>query len=701
MTFTPDGKTLAVAAKDFVKNEPVHSVKLFDVATGKEVRKIEAVKGVPVSSVAITPDGKLLVYGAGNDIHLYDLHTGKKVRRITDIDGIHMLVFSPDGKMLAVRGLNQRVRLWDMATGNEVRQLNDAELPRRGGGWFVIASIEDSSGPEMRAIAFSADSKRIVSAAGGTVRVWETATGKEVALVESHWRAPSTIVLSADGKTVVTWGDDRVVRRWDSATGKSLGVFPAPHRTTLAAFSRDGRTVALANEDGSIRLHDTTTGKELARFKGPATGTLALAFAPGGKVLAARGNGDNTVRLYEVASKKEIRQLVIRPKTAMGRQRFVVFLNGGDGQPGTGPGLLFSPDGKVVATPLGIEFGRSKGLVFLDAATGKELRRIETSQPIASYAFSPDSRTVATEYANGTITLWEVASGKQCAEWGQPPSNKPADKGAGMAVSIAFEGELPFSGSADGPVGVSFSPDGRTLAVIAPDRSVRLWDIAARKEIGSLRGPPRRCPGGPLCSQRQDVGVGQHRHHGPAVGCGRRTEGPGPARADRFERPRSFPRLWNDLAGADAAGAHQGVRKLAAGAKHTLPFLSTHLKPAAWVQLKQINGWIADLDNEKFSVRQEAMAKLLKVGQQAVAPLMKLLASGPQLETRRRMEDLVDRLTSSTLTPEQLRIVRAVDVLERIGTPEARRLLKALAAGGPGELPTREAQAALERLAAK
>src|SRR5262249_14355664 len=169
--------------------------------------------------------------------------------------------------------------------GKELRQLNDAELPRRTGGVFFVAN-EDFSGPEMRAVAISPDSKRIASAAGTTVRLWETDTGKEVTVEDGHWRAPSTIVLYPDGKTAVSWGADRVVRRWQSATGRSLGAFPAPARTRLAAFSPDGRTVALANEDGSVRLHDTATGKELSRLKGPAGGTLALAFAPGGEGLA-------------------------------------------------------------------------------------------------------------------------------------------------------------------------------------------------------------------------------------------------------------------------------------------------------------------------------------------------------------------------------------------------------------------------------
>src|SRR5262249_5751851 len=158
----------------------------------------------------------------------------------------------------------------------------------------------DLSGPEMRALSISTDGKRIASAAGSTIRLWETAGGTEATLVESHWRAPSTVVVSADGKTVVSWGADQGVRRWQATGGKSLAAFPAPVGTRLATFSADGRTVALANRDGSIRLHDTATGKEQSRLKGPPNGVFAMAFPPGGKALAARGNDDDTIHLYDL-----------------------------------------------------------------------------------------------------------------------------------------------------------------------------------------------------------------------------------------------------------------------------------------------------------------------------------------------------------------------------------------------------------------
>src|SRR5262249_14740072 len=113
---------------------------------------------------------------------------------------------------------------------------------------------------------------------------------------------------------------------------------------------------------------------------------------------------------------------------------------------------------------------------------------------------------------------------------------------------------------------------------------------------------------------------------------------------------------------------------------------------------QKVEGWIADLESEKYAVRQEATGNLAKAGEQVVPALRKVLSSQPTIETRKRVEELLDKLTGGTLTAEQLRLVRAVETLERMGTPEARHLLQTLAQGAPGALPTRQAEATLERL---
>jgi WD40 repeat protein/beta-lactamase regulating signal transducer with metallopeptidase domain len=695
MAFTPDGKTLVAAATDYKKDEEIHSVKFWEIATGKETRRIAVPDNAGVASVAVTPDGKVLAYGAGNVVHLCDTDTGKELRSLKNGNALS-LAFTPDSKKLAVRNRN-RVRLWETESGKELYQLAGGEVRAAGG---ILALPGGFTGPEGRAVAISPDGKQLASAAGSSVRLWETDSGKELPLLEGHRRAPSAIRVVADGKSVVSWGPDRVIRRWDTATGKSLGGFPAPLGTNLAAFSPDGRTVALANADDSIRLYETATGKASHVLMGHKGGTAALAFAPDGKTLASRGRGDNTIRRYDLVKGNELRSITVPASNGGGGGNVIIFGGPAPAPRGTGPGLAFSPDGKLLVANGGGDGSLSNSLLLFDAATGKQLRKIESKRALASFAFSPDGRTLATEHPDRTITLWEVASGKEWGRLGKPAAEQPEGNGGGMAFRVVIDG---FGGGEvsdpAGPVGLSFSPDGRALASRGADRSVRVWDVAAGKEVGRLDGHNGRVEtvafapdGKALASGASDTTILLWDAKNPLKGL---------SKAETVELPAAeIDALWGALAGEDAGKAIRGVRKLAAAPGQAVPFLSQRLKPAARVDPKKIDGWIADLESEKFAVRQEAQANLLKVGEQAVPALRKVLSSSPPLETRKRVEELVERLTGGTLTVEELRLVRAVEALEQMATPEARRLLRTLAEGAPGTLPTREAQAALDRLVA-
>jgi WD40 repeat protein len=695
MAFTPDSKMLAASATDEKEEGPaVRLVKFWDVATGKEVRKIEAPRGV--SGVALAPSGKLLAHGGGGVIRLCEVATGKEVRQLKAPGrGILTLAFSPDGKWIAARARDGQVHLWDTETGKEVRQLGTPEAPPpppQLAGAVAFVGGNFGSAPEVRVLAISPDGKRIASAAGNTVRIWETATGKELPLLGGHRQPPSALVLSPDGKTVLSWGGDQVVRRWDAATGRQLGEFPGPARTTRAAFAPDGRTAAFASADKTIRIHETATGKELRRLSGIPGNVTALGFAPGGKVLAAR-HGDNTIRLYDVVKGVELLQITLRPggKQAPGN---VIVLGGPRGRT-RGPGLAFSPDGALLVAPR--PGGSGSLLALFDTTTGKELRRIESPQRVAGFAFSPDGRILATENADRTVTLWEVASAKERGRLGKPAAQRrPPDAGMG-GFRVVLDGMALPSGEPSSPVGLTFSPDGRSLAARAPDLSVRVWDVDSGKELRQFKGHSGGvevvafAPNGKtLVSGATDTTVLLW----DSTALRKELQAP---LAEELSA-RDLEALWGDLAGADGVRAFQAVRRLAGASGQAVPFLRRQVKPAVAIAPEKIAGWIADLQSEKFGVRARAAANLLKAGEQAVPALQKLRGSPPSLETRSRVESLLDKLTGGTLTPEQLRLTRAVEALERMGSPEARALLRTLAGGVPGTLTTREAEAALGRL---
>jgi hypothetical protein len=164
--------------------------------------------------------------------------------------------------------------------------------------------------------------------------------------------------------------------------------------------------------------------------------------------------------------------------------------------------------------------------------------------------------------------------------------------------------------------------------------------------------------------------------------------------------PERLPALWDDLANKDAAKAFDAIGLLTAMQEQAVPLLKAKLKPATVrADSKQIARLIADLDNERFEMRQKAMEELGQLGEHAEPALRAALADKPSLEARKRIDELLEGIRALSATTECLRELRAVEILEHIGTSGARQLLQNLAEGSPPARLTREAKASLDRLA--
>ena len=128
-----------------------------------------------------------------------------------------------------------------------------------------------------------------------------------------------------------------------------------------------------------------------------------------------------------------------------------------------------------------------------------------------------------------------------------------------------------------------------------------------------------------------------------------------------------------------------------------LAILKERMRPVQ-VEQQRVNRLIDDLDSARFAVRAKASDELGKLGSLAGPALRKALAARPPLEARQRLEQLLNKLDGPITSPETLQMLRALEVLERIGTPEARQILLSLAKGAPEAALTQEAKASLERL---
>jgi hypothetical protein len=211
-----------------------------------------------------------------------------------------------------------------------------------------------------------------------------------------------------------------------------------------------------------------------------------------------------------------------------------------------------------------------------------------------------------------------------------------------------------FRGEERGGICLAFSPDGRALATGSLDVTVLLWDLTGRRQ-----GPQGRLR---------------------------------PARL----APAELQALWADLKREDSAAAWSALWKMTA-APESVPFLKEMVRPIPRLDARLSGRLIAELGSAQFTVREKASQELQKLGEATEPALRKALEGTPPLEVRRRLERQLEEL--ARWTPERLRVVRSLAVLEQAATPEARAVLQSLAAGSPGTWLTREADAALQRLA--
>ena len=495
--FAPDGKTFVSASDD-------GTLKLWDVASGKELRTFAGHKYI-FRDCAFSPDGQRLV-SASNDktLKLWDAASGKEMRIFTGHQSyVNSCVFSPDGTRLVSASDDHTLKLWDAGNGKEMRTFTGHNAPvcdctfAPDGKTFVSASDDGTlklwdavSGMELRTFAghqfavwgcaFSPDGERLVSAsADQTLKLWDAASGKEIRTFAGHQSAVWGCAFSPDGERLVSASDDQTLKLWDAASGKEMHTFTGHKSAVLScAFSPDGQRLVSTSRNQTLKLWDAVNGKEMRTFTGHNAPVCGCAFSPDGTRLLS-ASSDQTLKLWDAASGNEMR-------TFAGHKDAVW-------------GCAFSPDGQRL-----VSASYDQTLKLWDAASGNEMRTITGHKAsVLGCAFSPDGTRLVSASDDQTLKLWDAAGGKEMrtftghkdAVWGcafSPDGQRLVSASYDQTLKLwdaANGNEMrTFTGHKDYVRGCAFSPDGTRLLSASSDQTLKLWDAASGQELRTLTG---------------------------------------------------------------------------------------------------------------------------------------------------------------------------------------------------------------------
>jgi WD40 repeat protein len=363
-------------------------------------------------------------------------------------------VFSPDGRRILTVAFDT-VRIWDPVARKE------AAPPIRGFNTETFASFS----PDGKYIVTTYKGYSYLESAGEgcryytdrVARVWDAATGKQVARLKGHKDRVVSAVFSPDGRRLLTASLDQTARLWDIAAQKEVASFQHASSLRSAVFRTDGRQVLTATFSRQM----TTYLSVLPGIERPEVDPPAIEVLSEDQRWQSGGSGRSTVtyrsdpvlaRIWDAASGEEIAPCQ-EPRTAPPRLM------------GYGTGM-FNPnkDQVLIVTPYSSANGTGAMAWSFEASTGKLLGSLDAAGKAWNdlACLSPDGRCLLL-VSNTVGTVWAVA----------PLPGKD------IATLKGHERRI---------VGASFSPDGKRIVTASEDRTVRIWDAGTGTEQAVLRG---------------------------------------------------------------------------------------------------------------------------------------------------------------------------------------------------------------------
>jgi len=465
--YGPDGRRVLSASRD-------GTASVWDSATGDRLAVVR--HAASVNHACFSPDGRTFLTASDDETaRIWDTETGRPLAgplRHREGGPLAMGAFSRDGRMVVTTGGTREAQLWDAVTGGPLT----APLPNR-----YNSSSFASFSPDDRLVA--------VAGADTAVHVWRVADGSRLNLIELDAQ-PAIVRFSSDGLLLAAGDAGGRVRVWRTGSSNAFAG-PLLHSAAVGAleFDRSGRFLLTASEDGTARVWDLAGVAPMHAELDPA---LFSRFTPDGRkvitsdweptatsaaaVLWDAGTGERVAEgLLHAGAVSHAVSLDGRRVATASLDRSARVWDMGSGEPVTAPlvhdailvGIRFSPDGRRLITWSEGSSGVGEPAVALwDVGNGVRLPVPgETSGRIAQLAFTPDGRRFVTAGADGTVRIWDAASGAALTP--QLP--------AGAGIDLANEGTVDISSGGD------------RLALIVNDNTPRLWTIPGGEPVGVRR----------------------------------------------------------------------------------------------------------------------------------------------------------------------------------------------------------------------
>ena len=493
IAFSPDGRGIATGSGgQFSRGKGGSNVELWDRETGQRRPTFHGTDNV-IWSLAFRPDGTRLALGGTNpQVEVRDARTGAVLWSKSEpkLPQAMSIAFSPDGKALAVGfGVYSQqqafqVKFYEVETGQET-----VAFPGPKGG------VND--------LAFHPDGRHLAVAGLQVVEVWDVDAPKKVHDLQGHSKWVYGVAYSPDRKWLATGGWDRTIKIRDATSGEEKStIFGHDGFVLDLAFSPDSRSLVSTSEDRSVRLWEVPSGRPIGVFHGHSDFVQAVAFAPDGRELVS-GGLEGTMKIWDRRSsvpvvfgehtgwvgrlwyRRDGRRVITAPiaHQAAGETTKGWDPSTGESDPaltGIEPGKLgddylppiefpsnygppppvMSPDGRRIVRVWAGSVDRpmadrskdyaNNSVEVLDAQRGRVLHTlVGHTAEVRGLAFSPDGRRIATSSWDRTIKLWDPETGREV---------------------------FTLRGHTAGLLVVAFSPAGRRLVSGSIDFTARVWD---------------------------------------------------------------------------------------------------------------------------------------------------------------------------------------------------------------------------------